>query len=184
MALALHTLPTVNLARKSAGHVACDKTQKRTLFNRAGSAYVRDCRDRTSLRGLHLRRATGGASGAPRSHLRNLTREIQVKVSGDSMGATEPAKRLLIVGPGVLGTMVGTSWLNQEGASVLGQTNTTTRHEELQSLGFETRVKEEAGEEKFPYVIFCAPPSGSENYVAEVYSHPPEPPASNSPLEH
>ncbi|XP_024391486.1 uncharacterized protein [Physcomitrium patens] len=76
---------------------------------------------------------------------------------------------LLVVGPGVLGSLVGRRWLElHEGCRVVGQTNTTNRHEELLSLGIFPVTKDSHSGDKFPYVIFCAPPSGSENYAAEV----------------
>ena len=53
-------------------------------------------------------------------------------------------------------------------AVVTGQTNTVSSHERLVSLGVHPRVKAEAGDEQFPFVVFSAPPSGSEDYEAEV----------------
>ena len=38
----------------------------------------------------------------------------------------------------------------------------------LRRLRFIPRVKDEAGTQQFPFVVFAAPPSGSANYVAEV----------------
>lgn len=38
----------------------------------------------------------------------------------------------------------------------------------LRALGIEPCVKAEASERRFPYVAFSAPPSGSDDYVAEV----------------
>lgn len=56
-----------------------------------------------------------------------------------------------------------------EGATVVGQTNTTARHEDLKAAGIVPVVKDGPhNTEKFPYVIFCAPPSGSSDYAAEV----------------
>jgi len=76
---------------------------------------------------------------------------------------------LLIVGPGVLGSLVGSQWLEKhQGARVVGQTNTTSRHEDLKGLGIVPRLKTECGEEQFTNVIFCAPPSGSDDYTAEI----------------
>ncbi|KAK9814534.1 hypothetical protein WJX72_007487 [[Myrmecia] bisecta] len=78
---------------------------------------------------------------------------------------------LLIVGPGVLGSYLGKLWLDKHpGATVVGQTNTDSSHERLKRIGIQPRVKAEAGDEKYPYVIFCAPPSGSGDgeYVSEV----------------
>lgn len=54
-------------------------------------------------------------------------------------------------------------------AIIKGQTNTTDSHERLMSLGISPRVKSEASpSEKFPFVVFSAPPSGSEDYTGEI----------------
>lgn len=53
-------------------------------------------------------------------------------------------------------------------AVVIGQTNSKSSHERLESLGVYPRVKDSAGDEQFPFVVFSAPPSGSEDYEAEV----------------
>mmetsp|Transcript_40925 Transcript_40925/g.49667 ORF Transcript_40925/g.49667 Transcript_40925/m.49667 type:complete len:370 (+) Transcript_40925:234-1343(+) len=93
---------------------------------------------------------------------------IQASAVEEAAGGAS-SNNLLIVGPGVLGSLVGQQWLKLfPDAVVTGQTNTTTRHSELKDLGIVPRTKEEAGEERFPYVIFCAPPSGSTDYVGEV----------------
>lgn len=55
-----------------------------------------------------------------------------------------------------------------DGCKVVGETNTTNRHEELLSLGISPVTKETQSGDKYPFVIFCAPPSGSEDYAAEV----------------
>ncbi|CAM6099914.1 unnamed protein product [Calypogeia fissa] len=98
--------------------------------------------------------------------------EAGVGVMGTKMGrSTETSvPDLLIVGPGVLGSLVGQLWLKgNEGSIVVGQSNTTTRHEDLKSVGIVPVVKDDPqNTEKFPYVIFCAPPSGSEDYAGEV----------------
>ncbi|CAG9467744.1 unnamed protein product [Pedinophyceae sp. YPF-701] len=79
---------------------------------------------------------------------------------------------LLIVGPGVLGSVAGLKWLEAapQGSTALGQTNTETRHGKLREMGLAARTREEAANstEKFPFVLFSAPPSGSADYVAEV----------------
>ena len=38
----------------------------------------------------------------------------------------------------------------------------------LRALGLQPRTKAEAGDRRFPFVVFSAPPSGSEDYAAEV----------------
>lgn len=57
---------------------------------------------------------------------------------------------------------------NFPAAIVIGQTNTESAHERLVSLGVMPRLKDNAGDEQFPFVVFSAPPSGSEDYEAEV----------------
>jgi len=76
---------------------------------------------------------------------------------------------LLVVGPGVLGSLVGSKWLQKfPSARVVGQTNTDSKHAELVKMGFHPRLKAEAGGDQFANVIFCAPPSGSDDYTAEI----------------
>ncbi|CAK9199281.1 unnamed protein product [Sphagnum troendelagicum] len=78
-------------------------------------------------------------------------------------------KDLLVVGPGVLGSLIATIWLQQNaGCKVVGQTNTTNHHEELQALGIHPITKDEGATDKYPFVVFSAPPHGSENYITEV----------------
>ena len=57
---------------------------------------------------------------------------------------------------------------HDEGCKVVGQTNTTNRHAELASIGITPVTKGAQSGEKYPFVVFSAPPSGSEDYVAEV----------------
>ena len=38
----------------------------------------------------------------------------------------------------------------------------------LLRMGIQPRLKQDAGSEKFPYVLFSAPPSGSDDYPGEV----------------
>ena len=54
-------------------------------------------------------------------------------------------------------------------AIVKGQTNTEDAHERLESLGVSPRLKTDASPaDAFPFVVFSAPPSGSDDYAAEV----------------
>jgi hypothetical protein len=61
-------------------------------------------------------------------------------------------------------------WVVQQnaGCKVVGQTNTTNHHEELQALGIHPITKDEGATDKYPFVVFSAPPHGSENYITEV----------------
>ena len=50
-----------------------------------------------------------------------------------------------------------------------GQTNTDASHERLESIGVSPRLKTNSSPETtFPFVVFSAPPSGSEDYAGEV----------------
>lgn len=54
-------------------------------------------------------------------------------------------------------------------AIVKGQTNTEDAHERLESIGVSPRLKTDASPaDAFPFVVFSAPPSGSDDYAAEV----------------
>ena len=59
--------------------------------------------------------------------------------------------------------------MNQDhaGSEVFGQTLTTDHHDELRELGIQPLY---SGPDfrKFPYVIFCAPPSRSIDYTADI----------------
>lgn len=89
------------------------------------------------------------------------------KAQEDSI-STE-VKDLLVIGPGVLGKLVAGLWMKEfSGCSVAGQTVTTNHHEELQSLGIKPLLKGNHNEQRFPFVVFCAPPSGSSDYAGEL----------------
>ncbi|PON88245.1 NAD(P)-binding domain containing protein [Trema orientale] len=76
---------------------------------------------------------------------------------------------LLIVGPGVLGRLVAQKWREEHpGYQIYGQTVTTDHHEELIELGINPSLKGTEVTNKFPYVIFCAPPSRSSDYPGDV----------------
>jgi len=81
---------------------------------------------------------------------------------------------VLIVGPGVLGSRIARQWLERyPSAVVVGQTNTDNAHETLRLAGVTPRTKNFPSDDpsagrSFAHVIFCAPPSGSEDYPGEV----------------
>jgi hypothetical protein len=110
--------------------------------------------------------------------LRDVTAVDTFPVSGSYRAAqgnetsSTAANDLLVVGAGVLGSLIGTNWLQQkqhERCKVVGQTNTCNRHEELRTLGIVPVTRnQQDGDDKFPFVVFSAPPSGSEDYVAEI----------------
>ncbi|KAK8332074.1 hypothetical protein V6Z11_A10G117400 [Gossypium hirsutum] len=76
---------------------------------------------------------------------------------------------LLIVGPGVLGRLVAEKWREEHpGCQIYGQTVTTDHHNELILLGINPFFKETKTDQKFPYVIFCAPPSKTPDYAGDI----------------
>eukprot|EP01025_Chloroclados_australasicus_P037683 TRINITY_DN384_c2_g1_i1.p1 TRINITY_DN384_c2_g1~~TRINITY_DN384_c2_g1_i1.p1 ORF type:complete len:312 (-),score=23.52 TRINITY_DN384_c2_g1_i1:311-1246(-) len=76
---------------------------------------------------------------------------------------------LLVIGPGVLGGYLGHKWLHaHEGSKVVGLTNGDQNHSRISSLGLTPMIKEETQDLKFPNVVFCVPPSASEDYPGEV----------------
>ncbi|CAN7008369.1 unnamed protein product [Brassica oleracea var. botrytis] len=82
-----------------------------------------------------------------------------------SIGAND----LLIVGPGVLGRLVAEKWREEHpDCQIIGQTVTINHHNELEKLGIKPALKETEFDGKFSYVIFCAPPSQSPDYAAEL----------------
>ncbi|XP_024997055.1 uncharacterized protein LOC112529863 [Cynara cardunculus var. scolymus] len=86
-----------------------------------------------------------------------------------SYAATVGANDLLIVGPGVLGRLVAEKWREEHpGCQITGETITTDHHEELIKMGIHPTLKGVKRDHKFPYVIFCAPPSRSSDYASDV----------------
>lgn len=77
---------------------------------------------------------------------------------------------LLIVGPGILGRLVAHNWRQEyPGCKVFGQTATTNHHQELTEIGINPSLKwTKASSFKFPYVIFCAPPYQSSDYLGDL----------------
>lgn len=94
-----------------------------------------------------------------------------VSPSIGAASSSPSSTRLLIVGPGVLGSRLGALWLEHHGENtVVGQTNTSSNHERLRKLGIVPRTNTEglSRMENFPFVVFSAPPSGSEDYVKDI----------------
>ncbi|KAL6615315.1 hypothetical protein ACP70R_037585 [Stipagrostis hirtigluma subsp. patula] len=76
---------------------------------------------------------------------------------------------LLIVGPGVLGRIVAEKCKREHpGCKVFGQTASTDHHSELADLGIIPSLKGSTISQRIPYVIFCAPPSRSDDYPGDV----------------
>ncbi|KAG5554932.1 hypothetical protein RHGRI_012476 [Rhododendron griersonianum] len=91
----------------------------------------------------------------------------------ESLDASSPglvgANDLLIVGPGVLGRLVAEKWREEHpGCQIIGQTVTADHHDELIKIGINPSLKETKATHKFPYVIFCAPPSRTPDYPGDV----------------
>ncbi|KAH7573628.1 hypothetical protein JRO89_XS03G0182300 [Xanthoceras sorbifolium] len=85
--------------------------------------------------------------------------------SSDLVGEND----LLIVGPGVLGRLVADQWRQEHpGCQIYGETVTTDHHDELIKMGINPSVKGSEVTQRFPYVIFCAPPSRSLDYPGDV----------------
>ncbi|KAM1103839.1 hypothetical protein EV1_012396 [Malus domestica] len=92
---------------------------------------------------------------------------------GEEKGVTSSGKvgadDLLIVGPGVLGRLVAQKWREEHpGCEIYGQTVTVDHHEELSEEGINPCLKGTKMTHKFPYVIFCAPPSRTSDYPGDV----------------
>ena len=100
-------------------------------------------------------------------------KNVRKTVSGAAMASSEPnrsgqsADLLIVGGGGVLGSRLGSFWLEAHpSAAVVGQTNTTNNHDAMQALGISPRVGPSS--ETYANVVFCAPPSGSADYAGDV----------------
>ncbi|KAL0434554.1 UNVERIFIED_CONTAM: hypothetical protein Slati_2789700 [Sesamum latifolium] len=128
---------------------------------RFDSAAFRQNRSTVALRAsftpISVRVSASFATGVPNNELEASSTRV--------IGATD----LLIVGPGVLGRIVAEIWRKEyPGSQVYGQTLTTDHHDELIKLGISPCLKGTQVTNKFPYVIFCAPPSRNSDYPGEV----------------
>lgn len=94
-----------------------------------------------------------------------------------ALASTGYSDGVAVVGCGVLGTSLCKQILecpNFEGRQVIGITKSTTRHDEiLQTVGshdgrFQVKAYGDLGGQTFKDVVFCAPPSGSDDYPAAV----------------
>ncbi|GAB5360370.1 hypothetical protein AAMO2058_000621700 [Amorphochlora amoebiformis] len=82
-------------------------------------------------------------------------------------------KDILVIGCGTLGERVARAWkTSYPDAKVVGETKGDSRHTSFQQHGITPRLADSkealSGEEKFPYVVFSAPPSASSDYVGAV----------------
>mmetsp|Transcript_1570 Transcript_1570/g.2379 ORF Transcript_1570/g.2379 Transcript_1570/m.2379 type:complete len:341 (+) Transcript_1570:63-1085(+) len=131
----------------------------RAAFASSSSSSVRALRDgvrRTSVHALFRKRSR--AFGATSS--RRYTCATVMAATND----------LLVIGSGVLGTMVGKNWKTKHpDALVVGETKTPRSHEDLVKLGIQPRLRDGAPSDQFPYVIFSVPPPPTpDDYVAEL----------------
>lgn len=75
---------------------------------------------------------------------------------------------LLVVGAGVLGREIATQYAKTHpGALVVGETRTDASHGNLRALGVTPALVGEGGRD-FDRLVFCAPPSGNEDYPGDV----------------
>lgn len=71
---------------------------------------------------------------------------------------------LLIIGAGNLGRLIASAWRDAHpSATIQGETRTETSHEALAAAGA-TPALAGSSSAQFPYVVFCAPPSQSDDY--------------------
>lgn len=78
------------------------------------------------------------------------------------------ADDLLVVGAGVLGQLVATEWQTlHPHATVTGETRTDTKHADLKQKGIQPALAGSLTDVP-NYMVFSAPPSGSQDYAATV----------------
>ncbi|CDF37085.1 unnamed protein product [Chondrus crispus] len=121
------------------------------------------------LSALPLHRQTSSCSFSPETrhvspsyrpstarHTRNVRRAPVMTNTDD----------LLIIGAGTLGRLIATVWREAHpAATILGETRSATSHVAV-ALAGATPSLAGSSTEKFPYVVFCAPPGQSEDYPA------------------
>ncbi|KAK2383819.1 hypothetical protein QL285_071236 [Trifolium repens] len=109
----------------------------------------------------------------------SISRTTHLKVSQDSLTPTQTPTQeslssslqhdLLIVGPGVLGRLVAHKWQQEiQGCQVYGQTMTTDHHNELIQMNINPSLKWTEATQKFPNVLYCAPPSRTADYAENI----------------
>lgn len=94
----------------------------------------------------------------------------------NGFSSPSPSTQCAVVGVGVLGTSLCRQILEDTDWTITGITKTTNRHDDIRQampadhlhrLTLTTRDALSTGT-RFPNVVFCAPPSGSEDYPADV----------------
>ncbi|XP_074339623.1 uncharacterized protein LOC141677541 [Apium graveolens] len=116
-----------------------------------------------------------GHTSSSYNKTKSMASPLQVNASISSFGNEETssgivgANDLLIVGPGILGRLVANLWRQEhEGCEIAGQTVTSDHHEELINLGIAPYLKATKLSRKYPFVIFCAPPTQTSDYPGDV----------------
>ncbi|MED6217590.1 hypothetical protein PIB30_019181 [Stylosanthes scabra] len=108
-----------------------------------------------------------------------LSKPTHLRVSQDAFSPTQQSHSnsdlvvgnhdLLIVGPGVLGRLVALNWRQENpGCQVYGQTMTSDHHSDLIQMGISPSLNWTEATNKFPNVIYCAPPSRTPDYAGNV----------------
>ena len=93
-----------------------------------------------------------------------------------TVGAMSTPTNCAVVGVGVLGTSLCRQILespNFQDCQLTGITKTSTRHDEIRKqCGDSDRLRlitaDQVGDERFDNVVFCAPPSGFEDYPGSI----------------
>ncbi|XP_063937555.1 uncharacterized protein LOC108226094 [Daucus carota subsp. sativus] len=99
---------------------------------------------------------------------RQCAAKMEVETSSSTSGFVG-ADDLLIVGPGVLGRLIAQKWRqDHQGCQITGQTFTTDHHDDLVKMGITPSLKGMKASQKYPYVVFCAPPSRTPDYPGDV----------------
>ena len=57
---------------------------------------------------------------------------------------------------------------DHQGCQITGQTFTTDHHDDLVKMGITPSMKGMRASQKYPYVVFCAPPSRTPDYPGDV----------------
>jgi hypothetical protein len=109
--------------------------------------------------------ASSSSSFSPATPI-ETSKDSSLNVSSSSVVGVND---LLIVGPGVLGRIIAKMW-HQEypGCKIFGQTMSSDHHSELAELGIVPYLRGSPLSQKVPHVIFCAPPSRTEDYPGDV----------------
>ncbi|KAF7842936.1 uncharacterized protein G2W53_005234 [Senna tora] len=116
---------------------------------------------------LGIKLKSSSSSSIPRVSPMQVSEDAPIQESGPSFQIGQ--HDLLIVGPGVLGRLVADKWREENpGCQVYGQTRTTDHHDELVQMGINPSLNWTEATQKFPYVIYCAPPSRTSDYSGNV----------------